>query len=212
MRRWLQKSGLGYILEAGSSVGAAPESSDAGRIWARGGEGELAVLRVSAMSPALREALRGTFERAPLSAETCRQYLNRHAVPWDFSGAHHPTVENVSVCLWRVRDSAPGPGGVLYGAWRASGGAAAVTLFRVMEHVMEGGAPLGEMIASRLAFAPKGAGHGDTVEVVRGAKALGPLALQNTDGRRDSGASAQAGVSGLGIGGSRGVYPRAVSC
>ena len=91
-----------------------------------------------------------------------------------------PSVSHVERLLSRLGHSAPGPGGIPYGAWRAAGREGAETLWQLLCWTASGGAvPLG-MAASLLAFLPKDIDSSEGNELVRVPSCTRPLGLKNT--------------------------------
>lgn len=94
-----------------------------------------------------------------------------------------PKLEVVERVLARATDSAPGPDGLRYRAWRAAGAEASGALHALLWAFMAG-EPVPEDFAEALMiFLPKGEVEEDCVAVGRKASVTRPLGLMNSDAK-----------------------------
>ena len=79
------------------------------------------------------------------------------------------------------KESAPGPDGIPYGAWRCAGGLVSQLLFNEYKHVLEGGAIPALFAESRTVFLPESSDVDNNGRIVRSLESLRPLTLCNCD-------------------------------
>ena len=72
------------------------------------------------------------FSRKGTCATTMQNFLETHAIPIDLRDVAMPTPGDIGVFLRSARYSAPGPDGIPYAAWRATGGIGTSNLHRVL--------------------------------------------------------------------------------
>lgn len=94
-----------------------------------------------------------------------------------------PTSADIARILRKAPDSAAGPDGIPYAAWRAAGQRGHSILFNMFVHLLQGHAPLRSYIASILVCLPKGSRTSDATGAVRTASKTRPLGLKKCDAK-----------------------------
>jgi len=122
----------------------------------------------SSKADALGAAWARTFSANP-AVDCCkaREFLNTHAKKYDLAHMRIPDVNDISIYLQHVKNTAPGPDGTPYAGWLAAGHPGAVTLHNVLVHMHCGFAMPFDFYASLGEFLPKGECEDDLVEVVK---------------------------------------------
>lgn len=95
------------------------------------------------------------FEEKESCAEAQAQVL-AHATACECDLYSTPTREDVADALSRLKDSAPGPDGLVYSAWKACGDLAVDTLHRLVEAMLVGCRMGGPQLGSRRLHAEGG--------------------------------------------------------
>lgn len=117
--------------------------------------------------------------------ESMASALRRHCRSWleqrlamDGPG---PDWRSIGRAAEKARDSAPGPDGLRYTAWRVAGAIARRCLADLLWCFMGGGPLLASFAATLVVFLPKGDEPGYLEDVILRASCLRPLGLQNAD-------------------------------
>ena len=140
------------------------------------------------VSGALRAAWSGAYSAVVEPSKHEERVLEEFVTPFDFSSAKMPSVRSYSAFLCKAADSAPGPDGIPYAAWRAAGADGATTLYNYGRHLANGGVPHAEFNTSLMEFPPKGEEPEDDANgVVRHVMAVRPLSLKNLDNKTVAG-------------------------
>jgi hypothetical protein len=138
------------------------------------------------------DALQAAWKRMLYVVTEPSQYeervLEEFVVPFDYSTAIPPTIKSYRVFLGNAADSAPGPDGIPYAAWRAAGISGARTLYYYGHHLANGNEPHADCNMSSMVFPPKGEEPEDDANgVVRHVTAVRPLSLKNSDNKTVAG-------------------------
>lgn len=115
-------------------------------------------------------------ERAGRAAE-------RLCKTWCFEGCAPPGRETFELIVKKCSDSAPGPDGIPYSAWRAALPWAVDALSGMSAHLASGGRGPTEWNWSCLVFPPKGERREDSEGIARQAVDTRPLSLKNSDNK-----------------------------
>lgn len=149
-------------------------SPDEQRVVTEGGE----------MADVVREHWLPVFQAPGEDSAAMREEVKRWATPWDFSALALPDEERMTEHIRRTRSTAPGPDGVPYAMWKATGTSGARTLRRLLASFADGAKAPEGFNEAWLALLPKGEEPEDMTEHrVRAAKNLRPLLLKNTDSK-----------------------------
>jgi hypothetical protein len=129
------------------------------------------------------------FSKKATCEVTTQHFLHQHAVPLDLAGAELPSPDDIGFFLQHARYSAPGPDGVPYAAWKATGAHGTTTLHRVLCEMCSGRPLEDEFNASLGIYPAKGTQDDDSAWLVRrGAGDTRPLNLKNCDNKAIAGA------------------------
>ncbi|CAK0811032.1 unnamed protein product [Prorocentrum cordatum] len=120
------------------------------------------------------------FQPKPSSTQHVQRYLEKHVKKFDCSDMGIPTLGKMQHLIRSLNNSAPGPDGLPYMAWKKTPIAAQV-LLNVTIEIMRGLPVPMDFNESLLIFTPKGSEPEDRQTVTRLAKATRPLSLKNTD-------------------------------
>ena len=112
-----------------------------------------------------------TFEEKLIDTVDVKAFLNEFAADFNFQKLRPPDQNVIEGFLAHARHSAPGPDGLPYGAWRATGRAGSRVLFRVQSQMMEGTHPPNEF------------NDGSALLARRAASDNRPLSCKNTDNK-----------------------------
>jgi len=139
--------------------------------------------RPRAQIDALRDAWAPTFASRPFDASGSEDFLQQHAVPYDFSDTKPPCKHDYAVFLSEVVDSSSGPDGIPFSAWHAAEDHGTDLLYEIGETQYQGlGMPI-TFNDSLAIFPPKGDVEGDETEILRSAENTRPLGMKNTDNK-----------------------------
>lgn len=97
-----------------------------------------------------------------------------------------PSATMIGRTLRRSKNTSPGPDGLPYGGWKASGHAGWTVLLRLLTHLATTGTPPRSLNDATGAFLPKGTDERDSATTgarTRDAAATRPLSLRNTDAK-----------------------------
>jgi len=117
------------------------------------------------------------------SAEERRAFAKKWVTKVDFSDVALPSCDSISSFLAAAGESMPGPDGLPFSSWRATGARGAATLHAVLVHLADGGdVPLwfNDTLGK---FAGKGDEEDARIEVTREAQDTRPLGLKNCDNK-----------------------------
>ena len=134
---------------------------------------------------ALADGWAPTFAQViPVDEVAAQAYLELHAVPLEWSSCSPPTSAQFELILAKMPHSAPGPDGLPYAAWQAGGRASAVTLHKLLVHILDGGHVDKSFNESLTVFLPKGAEETDAPgHIVRNVADTRILSFKNTDNK-----------------------------
>jgi hypothetical protein len=126
------------------------------------------------------------FSAEPIDDELAKHMISTYQPAIQFNHVLPPSTEDIASTIRMSRRSSPGPDGLPFLAWAATGQKDIETLFHVMASLLKGSAPLSELAACNLSFVvfpPKGELTHDVIEVVRDPAATRPINLKNTDNK-----------------------------
>ena len=134
---------------------------------------------------ALSEGWSRTFAVAPsIDTAQAQHYLETHAVPMDFSKCKPPTKAQVAELINKLPDSAPGPDGLPYSAWKAGGAESIDTTYNLIMHNLVRGMQHETYNDSLTVFLPRGEEETDTqYNTTRKVADTRPLSFKNTDNK-----------------------------
>ena len=132
---------------------------------------------------ALRDFWGPTFEGAPVNKTMGKMFADRWCTKFDFAEIRPPGLHEFTVCISKLRDSAPGTDGLPLGAWKAAGEEGAKTLMAVEELMRSGLRMPMSFNESLTVFIPKGEAELDREEVLRAADEVRPISLKNSDNK-----------------------------
>jgi hypothetical protein len=149
-----------------------------GIVTSRNDDGAPVVARGPDIVDALAAHWKPTFTAKPIDLPGSLRFLSEWASPFDFSAATPPSTNDYLAYLARVKNSAPGPDGIPFEAWRASSVCGAHTLFQLGLHLNSGiSVPL-NFNKSIMAFPPKGEEEEDHIEIRRAPNDTRPISLK----------------------------------
>lgn len=130
------------------------------------------------MSRVLRGHWQGVFDEKPICNDTADSLIDHLAAP-DLALLVLPPPDAVARYIRSMRDSAPGPDGIPYSAWKATGVIGAQSIRDVLQHVLDGGAFPEDSCKSLMVFISKAGKDG----LVAKADEMRPISLTNTDAK-----------------------------
>ena len=137
--------------------------------------------------PKVRKALHTewapTFAERETDEHLGNLVANRFCSKLDWSLLETITIVSFLSFLCSVCDSAPGPDGLPYAAWRAVGFAGAESLFLLYIYFTAGNLPPPSFNSSSFVFPPKGSSPSDRTEVIRSSRDTRPISLKNSDNK-----------------------------
>jgi hypothetical protein len=137
---------------------------------------------------ALATAWGPTFaKRRSIDDVAVHSFLTRWASKFDFRCMAPPELLDFERFLRLAKDSATGPDGLPYSAWRAAGVAGAQTLYLLYLFLADGLNPPLHFNNSFTVFTPKGEQRQDLIEVIRAPEETRPLGLKNSDNKTIAG-------------------------
>ena len=99
--------------------------------------------------------------------EKAHQFAKANITPMHLTEAKLPKQSTMLMFLKRAKASAPGPDGIPYAAWLASGSFGTAALYLAMRMMMDGGKPPSGFNNSLGIFLPKGTADDDTLGSVK---------------------------------------------
>ena len=133
---------------------------------------------------ALSDSWSKVFAPKRINLEKAHQFAKANITPMHLAEAKLPKQSTMLSFLKRAKASAPGPDGIPYAAWLASGSFGTAALYLAMRMMMDGGKPPPGFNNSIGIFLPKGTADDDTLaSVKRTAENTRPLGLKNTDNK-----------------------------
>jgi endonuclease/exonuclease/phosphatase family metal-dependent hydrolase len=131
------------------------------------------------MSKALHRHWQGVFDEKPIDDEAAEALVANLRLP-TLEALTIPDVDDINRYITTVlKDSAPGPDGIPYSAWQATGIIGATSIRAVLQHVLDGGSFPEDASASLMVFISKVGGAG----IVAKADEMRPISLTNTDAK-----------------------------
>ena len=124
-----------------------------------------------------------TFAEKSVDLSGARDFLKRFATRFDTSSVSPPSKQNLRDFLELVSDSAPGPDGIPYSAWKAAGETGVETLYQICLSLQSGRPPPIRFNFSLVLFLTKGESELDSIEVIRKAQDTRPISLKNSDNK-----------------------------
>ncbi len=131
----------------------------------------------------LSKAWAPVFAEKHINFSTAKQYLRKFPPSYPWAQCKPPDSKNIEAFLKHAPDSASGPDGLPYRAWKAAGPEGVETLDGVLELAMDGVLYSVSFNDSAMLFPAKGQLDGDHMEVVREAVDTRPLSLKNSDNK-----------------------------
>ena len=124
------------------------------------------------------------FDEKTIDIEKARRFANKFCTKLNFQKAKIRTPENIDTFLSKTKHSAPGPDGIPYKCWHATGPKGHRTLHRALLWTYDGKEPADDFNHQMGIFAPKGSLDQDSADSVnRTADCTRPLGLKNTDNK-----------------------------
>ena len=125
------------------------------------------------------ECWRSIFKPGPETSPARKILRNVQKDPDDIRWTTDRTEFDELISL--VKDSAPGPDGIPYGAFWCAGGLGSQFLFNANKYLLEGGTVPENFAERRTVFSPKTSDIDDNGRIIRSPDALRPLTLCNCD-------------------------------
>jgi hypothetical protein len=146
------------------------------------GPGGLPILDDSEATAALCVAWAPTFGKTDFDHDGAARLLTHAAPPLDFFPLPL-NLEEFSDMINRTGNSAAGPDGIVYAAWRHAPAPCILALHELYLHIFDGGPPPLDFNSTSMVFIPKPSG--DPIEnlCTRAPGALRPISLANTDNK-----------------------------
>ena len=132
---------------------------------------------------ALGSAWQGTFSSKPFDYDKAQLYLDNLGDIGTYSSTPPPDYWTYQRAISRAPNSAPGPDGLPYSAWRATRDAGIETLRGIDKTLRIGNEPAAGFNNSRMGFLVKGEDDHDSVSVLRDPMCTRPLNMKNTDNK-----------------------------
>ena len=136
-----------------------------------------------AMSKGLAAAWKPIFTEKEIPIRSAEQYLSVYGDAWDWSLASRPDADSVRLVLQALPNTASGPDGLPYAAWKHGGEDAISTLWQITDAQCRGELPPTGFNDSATIFVPKGDFATDAVAMVRNPMDTRPLSLKNADNK-----------------------------
>ncbi len=125
-----------------------------------------------------------TFNQKPFPEADARQFLEELGDIGNYNGVTPPSELDYITFLNRpLPNSKPGPDGIPYSGWTATGKWGSATLFQSDQRLRQGCAPPTNFNESGISFLPKGSQTTDAIEVIRDSKSTRPISTKNTDNK-----------------------------
>jgi len=135
------------------------------------------------MMSALGQHWSSTFAEKNVDLSGAEEFLQKFAKPFELSRVSPPSRFDIIEFLSQVSDSAPGPDGIPYSAWKAAGKVGVETLYQICLSLQSGASPPVFFNASLILFLTKGESELDSVEVIRSCMDTRPISLKNADNK-----------------------------
>lgn len=124
------------------------------------------------------------FDAKEFPEAMARDFLNNLGDIGGYSGVREPTPFDYLDFLNRpLRESKPGPDGIPYEAWAATGALGVETLSQADSEMRCGSEPPLIFNESGVSFLSKGSSSSDALEIIREAKTTRPISTKNTDNK-----------------------------
>ena len=135
------------------------------------------------MSTLLASSWQKTFDKKPIDIQEADKFLKETPELPSYDTATPPTVFTFHARARFWKNRAPGPDGLPFEAWRATGVEGENTLAGYSEHLHSGARPHKLFNSSLMTYPPKGVKEGDAVAIIRAAKETRPISLKNSDNK-----------------------------
>ena len=133
---------------------------------------------------ALAAAWAPTFQAGKVDTVLGDSMLRNWATPWDWAEAAPPGINDYLQCMGRAVDSAPGPDGIPFAAWRSAGLCGAQTLHQVDTRLRQSLLMPTTFTEGICVYPPKGTEADDeTNGAARTPENTRPLTLRNCDAK-----------------------------
>ena len=122
-----------------------------------------------------------SFAHASFDPAAAESFLNEWGGRFDFQDSHLPDSAAIAASLRHARDTAPGPDGLPYSAWRAGGEVGTTILADLLRDIAARAVVPHGFAHHLLCCTPKGDEEEDVTEVIRNAEDTRALGLKNSD-------------------------------
>ena len=123
------------------------------------------------------------FAEKHIPIEDARNYLSTFGGQWDWSLSSRPILEKVEDVLRSLPNTASGPDGLPYAAWKYGGDEATKTLWLITNAQCDGDLPPSNFNESATIFIPKGEFEADAISIAGAPLETRPLAFKNADNK-----------------------------